>query len=137
MPTVSSFTTLINSRDTSLDSMYQVFLAMEATSCPPDAAVYNCHISMLCASGRLEEARGFLDLMLQEGVHLTVHSYTMILRGYCEQGKILEAERLVDDMVDAGCPLDVILYSVLIDGLCRVSELSKVERILMEIEERG
>jgi pentatricopeptide repeat protein len=110
---------------------------MAAASCSPDAAVYNCYISMLCDSGRLEEARGILDHMVDEGVRPTARSYTAILRGYCDQGKILEAERLVDDMADAGCPPDVVSYSVLIEGLCGVREFHKVEMILAESEEKG
>ncbi|CAM0872012.1 unnamed protein product [Alopecurus aequalis] len=136
-PTTSAFTALLKCHDGSLDSMYTVFLGMAGASCLPDAAVYNCYISMLCGSGRLDEARGILDHMIDEGVRPTVRSYTAILRGYCEQGKILEAERLVDDMADAGCPPDVVAYSVLIDGLCGAREFHKVERILGESEEKG
>ncbi|XP_003561883.1 putative pentatricopeptide repeat-containing protein At1g12700, mitochondrial [Brachypodium distachyon] len=136
-PTASAFTALLKSYDSSLDAMYQVFLAMAAARCSPDAAVYNCYISVLCDSQRLEEARGFLDHMVDEGVRPTVRSYTTILRGYCQQGKILEAEKLVDDMVDAGCQPDVVSYSVLIEGLCSVREFDKVERILRESEDKG
>ncbi|KAM0825423.1 hypothetical protein ACQ4PT_069569 [Festuca glaucescens] len=136
-PTASAFTALLKCQDGSLDSMYHVFLAMAATKCPPDAAVYNCYISMLCDSGRLEEARGILDHMVDEGVRSTARSYTAILRGYCEQGRILEAERLLDDMADAGCPPDVVSYSVLIEGLCGVREFNKVEMILGESDDKG
>ncbi|KAK1651879.1 hypothetical protein QYE76_069684 [Lolium multiflorum] len=136
-PTASAFTALLKCQDGSIDSMYRVFLAMAAASCSPDAAVYNCYISMLCDSGRLEEARGILDHMVGEGVRPTARSYTAILRGYCEQGKVLEAERLVDDMAGAGCPPDVVSYSVLIQGLCGVREFHKVELILGESQDKG
>ncbi|KAF7049987.1 hypothetical protein CFC21_058415 [Triticum aestivum] len=136
-PTASAFTALLKCHDGSLDSIHHIFLAMTSASCSPDAAVYNCYISMLCDSGRLEEAWGILDHMMDGGVRPTVRSYTAILHGYCEQGKILEAERLFDAMVDAGCPPDVVSYSVLIEGLCGIREFHKVERILERSEEKG
>uniref|UniRef100_A0A0A9F6S4 Pentatricopeptide repeat-containing protein n=1 Tax=Arundo donax TaxID=35708 RepID=A0A0A9F6S4_ARUDO len=117
--------------------MYTIFSSMAAAGCPPDAAAYNCLISMLCDCQLEVEAWGVLDLMLEKDIRPTVRSYTAILRGYCEQGRVLEAEKLVDTMIEVGCPPDVIAYSVLIEGLCNAGEFGKVERILGEREANG
>ncbi|TVU47926.1 hypothetical protein EJB05_07543, partial [Eragrostis curvula] len=136
--TPSPFTALIKSHGAaSIDFGYKVLDAMLALGCSPDAAAYNCLISVLCDYQRVEEARGLLEAMPDHKIYPTVCSFTPILHGYCEQGKVLEAERLVDYMMEVGCLPDVVSYSVLIEGLCRVGEFGKVERILGESEAKG
>ncbi|CAL4913279.1 unnamed protein product [Urochloa decumbens] len=136
--TASNCTALLKSQSADpLDSVYRSFEDMAEVGCAPDAAAYNCLISVLCDSQRVEEAWGVLDYMLEEGIYPTVRSYTVIMRGYCNQGRVLEAERLVDNMTQFGCPPDVVSYSVLIDGLCRLGEFGKVEKILGESEAKG
>ncbi|CAN6313589.1 unnamed protein product [Urochloa humidicola] len=136
--TASNFTALLKSHSAApLDTVYRFFEIMAEAGYAPDAATYNCLISMLCDSQRLEEAWGVLEFMLDIGIYPTVRSYTEILRWYCKQGRVLEAEGLVDTMIRVGCPPDVISYSVLIDGLCRSGEFSKVEKILGESEAKG
>jgi pentatricopeptide repeat protein len=137
-PTVSTFTAMLKAHGpVSANGVYHIFGAMIAAGCAPDAAAYNCLISILCDNQRVEEALGILEFMADNEIRPTIRSYTAVLRGYCEQGMVLEAERFVDTMIQVGCPPDVISYSVLIEGLCRVGEFSKVERILGESEEKG
>ncbi|KAK3147979.1 hypothetical protein QOZ80_3BG0289100 [Eleusine coracana subsp. coracana] len=137
--TSSAFTALLNWRGGASPEFYfkVVLQAMDALGCSPDAAAYNCLISMLCDKHKMEEALGVFDLMLDKGVLPTVRSYTAILHGYCQQGKLRHAERFVDGMIQVGCLPDVVSYSVLIEGLCIVGEFGMVERILEESEEKG
>uniref|UniRef100_A0A0D9VR95 Pentacotripeptide-repeat region of PRORP domain-containing protein n=1 Tax=Leersia perrieri TaxID=77586 RepID=A0A0D9VR95_9ORYZ len=129
LPTASAFTALLKSSPRDVD---RVFGAMCAAGVSPDAAFYNCVISMHCDLRLVQGALGFLDLMLENGLRPTARSFTAILRAYCEQEMFQEAEMLVDLMIENGFPPDVVSYSVLIEGLCRVGEFGKVEMILGE-----
>ncbi|KAJ3681397.1 hypothetical protein LUZ60_015886 [Juncus effusus] len=142
-PSQTSFAILLNSvgvSSNSLDMAYEAFFRIEN----PDSVAAGSLIAVLCRAGRVEEARGVLDVMLERGVKPTVQTCTCILKAYCVEGRIKEAKGFVelmenssgDDWSENGeLPKpDVVIYTVLIEGLCLVRDFDSVEQVLRESE---
>ncbi|XP_073098671.1 uncharacterized protein [Elaeis guineensis] len=139
-PTTSSYTILIKSRSlhpSLIDSTYDIIQFMVRSGRHPDRVTYLTLIAGLCRAGRIEEAWGVLDQMLEERLMPTVEAYTCIVHGYCSAGRIEEAKRLMGTMEALGCRPDVVTYSILVEALCRTAEFEEVEKILRESASKG
>uniref|UniRef100_J3KV95 Pentacotripeptide-repeat region of PRORP domain-containing protein n=1 Tax=Oryza brachyantha TaxID=4533 RepID=J3KV95_ORYBR len=98
----------------------------------PDAATYSTLIAGLCRVGKVAEAWGVLDWMLEKNCLPMVHTYTPIVQAYCREGRIEEAKLLMVEMERLGCLPNVVTYNVLIRALCDSGRFDEVEQILVD-----
>lgn len=136
-PTTASFTILLKLHTfhpNEVDLAYTVIESMFRCGCTPDHIVYSSLIAAFCRAGRIHEALGFLDWMLEQNSVPTIRDYTCIVHAYCLRSKIDDAKRLIDTMWTVGCPPDTVTYTILIEGLCRVGDFGGVEKVLVESE---
>ncbi|URE29613.1 PPR repeat [Musa troglodytarum] len=119
------------------DLAYEVIAMAKKRGLRPDSTTYSTLIAGLCSAGRIEEAWGVLDWMLEENCPPTTHSYTPIVQGYCFEGKIEPARSLMATMADVGCPPTTATYNILIGALCRAGGFEEVEKILTESVHKG
>ncbi|PAN46333.1 hypothetical protein PAHAL_9G177800 [Panicum hallii] len=139
-PTASSFNILVKLyawRTAEFHLAYDEIHGMRGHGVVPDVGTYSTLVTGLCRAGRLDEAWGVLDWMLQEGCRPMVHTYTPILQGYCRNGHIEEARKLIDFMEGAGCPPNSVTYNILIKALCDDGRFDEVEQVLDEIKTKG
>jgi pentatricopeptide repeat protein len=139
-PNASSFNILVKLyawRTADFHLAYDQIHAMRRHGLLPDVGTFSTLVTGLCRAGKLDEAWGVLDWMLQEGCRPMVHTYTPIVQGYCRQGQIEEATNLIGFMEDAGCPPNAVTYNVLIRALCDDARFAEVEQVLAEIETKG
>jgi pentatricopeptide repeat protein len=97
-----------------------------------DVGTYSTLVTGLCRAGRVGEAWGVLEWMLEEGCRPMVQTYTPIVQGYCREGRVEDAKELMATMERAGCPPNVVTYNVLIRALCDVARFEEVSHILTE-----
>ncbi|XP_062224603.1 pentatricopeptide repeat-containing protein At1g09900-like, partial [Phragmites australis] len=119
------------------DTAYEVIFRLRGFGVEADVGTYSTLITGLCRAGRLDEALGVLDSMLEEGCLPMVHTYTPIVQGYCREGRIKEAKKLIAMMECAGCPPNVVTYNVLIRALCDDARFDEVKEILAESRTKG
>ncbi|CAD6216534.1 unnamed protein product [Miscanthus lutarioriparius] len=139
-PNASSFNILVKLyawRTAEFHLAYDEIHAMRRHGVVPDVGTFSTLVTGLCRAGKLDEAWGVLDWMLQEGCRPMVHTYTPIVQGYCRQGRIEEATNLIGFMEEAGCPPNAVTYNVLIRALCDDARFDEVEQVLAEIETKG
>ncbi|XP_026664123.2 pentatricopeptide repeat-containing protein At1g63400-like [Phoenix dactylifera] len=139
-PNVSSYNILVKMHSwyaRRFDLAYEVLLRMKGCGHSPDTTTYSTLIAGLCRVGRIREALGVLDWMLEEKCSPTVHTYTPIVQGYCHEGRIEEAKSLMAAMRSVGCPPNCVTYNILIDALCKVGSFNEVEKVLGESELKG
>nr|CAB3465338.1 unnamed protein product [Digitaria exilis] len=65
------------------DEAYEVVRWMADNGVALDVVTYSTLISGLCSAGRVAEALGVLDLMLEQGCQPNAHTYTPIVHAYC------------------------------------------------------
>ncbi|CAM0955651.1 unnamed protein product [Alopecurus aequalis] len=119
------------------DAAYEVVRWMTGNGLAPDVVTYSTLIRGLCSAGRVAEALGVLDLMLEEGCLPNAHTYTPIMHAYCTAGMIHEAKKLLDSMIAAGCAPSTATYNVLIKALCKIGAFKEVEVLLEESSSKG
>nr|TKW38866.1 hypothetical protein SEVIR_1G142800v2 [Setaria viridis] len=139
-PNVSSFNILVKLyawRTVEFHLAYKEIHGMRVHKLEPDVSTYSTLVTGLCQVGKLDEAWGVLDWMLQEGCCPMVHTYTPIVQGYCREGRIEEARKLIDFMEDSGCPPNAVTYNVLIRALCDDARFDEVKQVLAEIKMKG
>ncbi|TKW33255.1 hypothetical protein SEVIR_2G221501v4 [Setaria viridis] len=110
---------------------------MAANGMAPDVVTYSTLISGLCSAGRVAEALGVLDLMLEEGCQPNAHTYTPIMHAYCVSGMIHEAKELLETMMAAGFVPSTATYNVLIEALCKAGTFKGVDTLLEESSAKG
>jgi pentatricopeptide repeat protein len=140
VPNVSSFNILVKLyawRTVEFHLAYKEIHGMRGHNLEPDVGTYSTLVTGLCQVGKLDEAWGVLDWMLQEGCCPMVHTYTPIVQGYCREGRIEEARKLIDFMEDSGCPPNAVTYNVLIRALCDDARFDEVKQVLAEIKMKG
>uniref|UniRef100_A0A0E0JZ55 Pentacotripeptide-repeat region of PRORP domain-containing protein n=1 Tax=Oryza punctata TaxID=4537 RepID=A0A0E0JZ55_ORYPU len=98
----------------------------------PDVGTYSTLIAGLCRAGKVVEAWGVLDWMLEKNCRPMVQTYTPIVQAYCRDGRIVEAKLLMAEMERLGCLPNVVTYNVLIRALCDGDRFDEVEQVLME-----
>ncbi|KAK3152575.1 hypothetical protein QOZ80_2BG0160890 [Eleusine coracana subsp. coracana] len=139
-PNVSTLNILVKLhawRFAQFDTAYDLILRFQGIGVEADVGTYSTFITGLCRAGRLSEALGVLDLMLQVGCRPMVHTYTPVVQGYCCEGRIEEAKKLIAMMECAGCPANVVTYNVLIRALCEDARFDEVKQILKESATKG
>ncbi|KAL6610020.1 hypothetical protein ACP70R_039989 [Stipagrostis hirtigluma subsp. patula] len=119
------------------DAAYEVVRWMSANGVAPDVVTYSTLISGLCSAGRVAEALGVLDLMLEEGCQPNAHTYTPIMHAYCVSGRINEANDLLETMIAAGFAPSTATYNVLVEALCKVGAFKEVDVLLEESSAKG
>ncbi|TVU19277.1 hypothetical protein EJB05_35416, partial [Eragrostis curvula] len=106
------------------DSAYEVVRWMVANGVAPDVVTYSTLISGLCSAGRVAEALGVLDMMLEEECQPNAHTYTPIMHAYCV-GAFKEVDKLLEESGAKGWIPDTITYSTYMDGLCKSGRVDK------------
>ncbi|CAD6333902.1 unnamed protein product [Miscanthus lutarioriparius] len=119
------------------DAAYEVVRWMTANGVAPDVVTYSTLISGLCSAGRVAEALGVLDLMLEEGCQPNAHTYTPILHAYCTSGMIHEAKDLLETMIAAGFAPSTATYNVLVEALCKACAFQEVDALLEDSSAKG
>uniref|UniRef100_A0ACD5U7L1 Uncharacterized protein n=1 Tax=Avena sativa TaxID=4498 RepID=A0ACD5U7L1_AVESA len=119
-------------RSTRFDLAYKDILRMREIGVEADVGTYSTLVTGLCRAGRVGEAWGVLEWMLEEGCRPMVQTYTPIVQGYCREGRVEEAKELMATMERAGCPPNVVTYNVLIRALCDAARFDEVTQVLME-----
>nr|CAD1833594.1 unnamed protein product [Ananas comosus var. bracteatus] len=104
---------------------------------PPDVVTYSTLITGLCWAGRVEEALGVLDLMLEDQCRPNVRTYTPIVHAYCSIGRIEEAKQLANAMGAVGCPPNTVTYNVIVEALCTVGALDEVGNLINDSVSNG
>ncbi|OAY76646.1 Pentatricopeptide repeat-containing protein, partial [Ananas comosus] len=134
-PNVSSYNILVKLHSwcsKQFDLAYEVIARMRACGFTPDSTTYSTLICGLCRAGRIGEAWGVLDWMLEEKCRPTVHTYTPIVLSYCSEGQIEEAKTLMAAMESVGCRPNTVTYNILIRALCNAGRFDEVEQFLVE-----
>ncbi|XP_020109918.1 pentatricopeptide repeat-containing protein At1g09900-like [Ananas comosus] len=123
-----------------LDSAYALLLSMSARPDPaarPDAVAFSALVAALCRFGRLHEAWGVLDLMLDLRLRPSLPAYTSLLRLYCSRRQLPQAQALLSTLPSLGYRLDVVAHTVFLDGLCAAGRFRDVEKLLAQSRADG
>ncbi|XP_051213875.1 uncharacterized protein [Lolium perenne] len=134
-PNASSLNILVKLhswRSARFDLAYRDILRMRDLGVEADVGTYSTLVTGLCRAGRVGEAWGVLDWMLEEGCRPMVQTYTPIVQGYCREGRVEEAKELMATMERAGCPPNVVTYNFLIRALCDAARFDEVRQVLTE-----
>ncbi|CAL9174724.1 unnamed protein product [Musa hybrid cultivar] len=139
-PDTAAFTVLVKLYACCLmqfDAAYEVVRWMVTCGCAPDVVTYSTLIAGLCWAGRVEEALGVLDQMLEEECRPNVYTYTPIVHAYCSRGRVEEAKRLLNTMEVVGSPPNAVAYNVLIESLCKTGAFKEVEKLIKDSSLKG
>ncbi|XP_031257988.1 putative pentatricopeptide repeat-containing protein At3g16710, mitochondrial [Pistacia vera] len=103
-PNVITCGTLINglcrTGDTSI--ALRIHEEMVDQGLQPNVVMYNTVISGFCKEGKMEEANGYLELMIQRDIF----TYTTLMDGYCLLHRSNDAKELLIFMESKGCKPD-------------------------------
>lgn len=139
-PNVSSLNILVKLRSwwsARFDLVYKEIIQMRKIGVEADVSTYSTLITGLCRAGKVSEAWGVLDWMLEEGCLPMVHTYTPILQGYCREGRVEEAKELMELMERVGCPPNVVTYNILIRAMCKDDRFDEIKQVLKESRTKG
>uniref|UniRef100_A0A0D9VFH6 Pentacotripeptide-repeat region of PRORP domain-containing protein n=1 Tax=Leersia perrieri TaxID=77586 RepID=A0A0D9VFH6_9ORYZ len=130
-PNASSYNILIklHARQLQFDLAWEL---IHKSDLEPDVGAYSTLITGLCRAGKVVEAWGVLDWMLEKNCRPMVHTYTPIVQAYCSDGRIEEAKLLMAEMEHVGCLPNAVTYNVLIRALCDDGRFDEVDQVLVE-----
>ncbi|KAG0485221.1 hypothetical protein HPP92_009300 [Vanilla planifolia] len=118
-------------------SACEVIMWMKNHGCNADTLTYTTLINGLCLDGRVEQALGVLDYMLEDECPPNVYTFTPIVHAYCSKGRLYEAKELMSTMENVGCLPNNVTYNVLIEALCRNGEFGEVDKVLRDCKQNG
>lgn len=98
---------------------------------PPDTALYNTFIKIICQAGRPNIGIRLLEKMLEDNCTPDATSYINLLHGYLRSKSVVNALNLFRELLAENI-FPTKLYNVMISGLCRAE---KLELALMFFEE--
>ncbi|KDP21351.1 hypothetical protein JCGZ_21822 [Jatropha curcas] len=89
----------------------------------PNVVTLSVLINALCREGKIKEANGLFELMVQSGVETDIYTCSVLTNGYCKNWKVHEAMRFYRDMMAKGIQPNVIIHNILLNGLFRSVKL--------------
>ncbi|XP_058099873.1 putative pentatricopeptide repeat-containing protein At5g59900 [Magnolia sinica] len=98
---------------------------------------YRPLISGLCLTGRVSEAKEFIDDLHRENCRLNEICFSTLMHGYCKEGRLNEVYNVCKEMVEREVEMDLIFYSILIYGVLKHHDKIKLLCILKEMLNRG
>ncbi|KAK3040078.1 hypothetical protein RJ639_027804 [Escallonia herrerae] len=107
------------------------------TTFMPNLYLYNCIISGLCWSDRMQDAYDHLDLMEREGVRPNEVTFTILIGGHNRFGESDRAIGLFNEMNAHGCVPDKNVYDTLIKGLGKTGRLLDALSLAHLMHKRG
>ncbi|KAK3010763.1 hypothetical protein RJ639_012877 [Escallonia herrerae] len=107
------------------------------TTFMPNLYLYNCIISGLCWSDRMQDAYDHLDLMEREGVRPNEVTFTILIGGHIRFGESDCAIGLFNEMNAYGCVPDKNVYDTLIKGLGKTGRLLDALSLAHLMHKRG
>ncbi|KAI4304644.1 hypothetical protein MLD38_040123 [Melastoma candidum] len=119
-----------------LDRAFSLLNDMVKRGLIPDTYTYCSLISGLCLTGKVAEAKGFVDNLHRQGITLNEMCYSELLHGYCRAGRLEDAIRTARDMVERGVNVDLVCYGILINGNLHEHDMCSVFSLLEEMREQ-
>jgi pentatricopeptide repeat protein len=74
----------------------------------PAMITYNAFINGLCKEGRLQQALGMLDVLVQTGHQPNEITYNTLINGICKVGNLEKAKELLQEMLEKDCRPDIV-----------------------------
>ncbi|XP_054790675.1 pentatricopeptide repeat-containing protein At5g02860-like [Prosopis cineraria] len=103
---------------------------------------YQSHMKTFFSSatsrgGRLDFAQDIFEFFLNEGYHLNVYSYSIMMNGLWKEGLFDESLTLLSKMKESGCLPNFVTFGMLIQALLRKNENDRATILLYEMIDRG
>ncbi|ONM59770.1 Putative pentatricopeptide repeat-containing protein [Zea mays] len=75
--------------------------------------------------------------MIEEGIHPTVFTYSILINGLCTQGYMEEAIKLLDQMIENNVDPNYVTYWTLIQGYVRCGNMIEISKIYDKMHIHG
>ncbi|KAE8693451.1 Pentatricopeptide repeat-containing protein [Hibiscus syriacus] len=100
---------------------------MKEEGVEPDLVTYSTLIFGLWKSGRVKEARKYLDILVESWHFPDAVTYTSLMNGMCREGNALGAVVLLEEMErkSSGMTLETASSATLVRALCREGRIAE------------
>ncbi|CAN8301568.1 unnamed protein product [Cochlearia groenlandica] len=99
--------------------------ALDSGALVPNVVTYTTIVSALCQLGKLDEVKGLVRRLEDEGFEFDCVFYSNWIHGYVKGGALVDAVMQERKMVEKGISRDTMSYSILIDGLLKEGNIEK------------
>jgi leucine-rich PPR motif-containing protein len=103
----------------------------------PNNIVYNIAIDGLCKSGKVDEARSVLSILMSRGFLPDNFTYCSLIHACSASGNVDEAFKLRDEMLERGVIPNITTYNALINGLCKLGNIDRAQRLFHKLHQKG
>ena len=103
----------------------------------PNNIVYNIAIYGLCKSGKIDEARSVLSILLSRGFLHDNFTYGTLIHACSAAGDVDGAFNIMDEMVERGLIPNITTYNALINGFCKVGNMDRAQRLFHKLPQKG
>ncbi|KAF8102602.1 hypothetical protein N665_0198s0298 [Sinapis alba] len=103
----------------------------------PSIVTYTKIVTALCQLGKVDEVRGLVKRLEDEGFEFDCVFYSNWIHGYLKGGALMDALMQDRRMVEKGIIRDAVSYSVLIDGFSKEGSFEKAFGLLGKMMKEG
>ncbi|XP_010451905.1 PREDICTED: pentatricopeptide repeat-containing protein At5g57250, mitochondrial [Camelina sativa] len=103
----------------------------------PNLVTYTTVVSALCQLGKVDEVKGLVRRLEDEGFEFDCVFYSNWIHGCLEGGGLMDALMQDRGMVEKGIGRDVVSYSILIDGLSKEGNMETSLGLLGKMIKEG
>ncbi|KAJ4822541.1 hypothetical protein Tsubulata_022391 [Turnera subulata] len=89
----------------------------------PDKKTYSVLVNAWCSSGKLKEAREFLEEMSRKGFNPPVRGRDLLVEGLLNAGYFESAKDMVRKMIKEGTVPDVATFNAMVETVCKSGEV--------------
>ncbi|KAJ6854792.1 pentatricopeptide repeat-containing protein [Populus alba x Populus x berolinensis] len=89
----------------------------------PDKRTYGVLVNGWCSSGKLREAKGFLEEMSKKGFNPPVRGRDLLIEGLLNAGYLESAKDMVRRMMKEGLVPDVNTFNSMVEAICNAGEV--------------
>lgn len=113
-----------------------MFTKLSSFQLVPDCCTYSIIIRCHCEKNDVEEAKGVLFTVLENGLQPYSATITVLINSLCKRGKVKKAMEVFEFMRRKGLKLGVQPYNCLLKGLSYIGRVDEAIEILMGMKKR-
>lgn len=111
--------------------------AVDSGALVPNLVTYTTLVSALCQLGKVDEVKGLVMRLEDEGFEFDCVFYSNWIHGYFKGGVLMDALMQDRKMVEKGIYRDAVSYSILIDGFSKEGNIEKALGLLGKMVKEG
>lgn len=115
------------------EKAYKAYLIMSRFGLTPSSSTCGYLLLGLCKKGCLNEARGLLCKMIENGFPINKLAFLVLLDGYLRTGDLNGAQNLWNEMQSRGILPDAVSFAIFINGLARAGVIEEAYDMLLKM----